>query len=262
MSLVSSELRLRWISLTAWAVAIAALVALVVGFYPSVRDNSALNSVYEELGPSAQALLGGSDATSAAGYLSTQLFAFFLPAVLLVFVLGRAAATLAGEEEDRTLDLLLAQPLPRWSAYSQKTAALACGLAGLGVATLIPLLALNGPVEFNLPVANLIAVVLQMLLFCFALGAWTQALAAAFGRRVVGLAVVVGYAVISYLVYGLSSNIDWLEHLRPGTLWRWYLGNDPLTSGIGWQSAVVMCGTAIVGIVVGTALFDRRDLRA
>ena len=262
MSLLWSELRLRRLSLIIWAVAVGLLVMMIVAVYPSVRDSPGLDAIYADLSPAAQALLGGSDLTSPAGYLNTQLFAFFLPAVLLVYVLGRSAATMAGEEEDRTLDLLLAQPLARWNAYLQKAAAVSVGLLILCLATLLPLLAFNSAVQFDLQVANLTAIVLQMGLFCLALGMWTQALSAATGRKVVGLGAVTGYVVVSYLVYGLSTSISWLEPLRPLSLWRWYLGNDPLQTGFGLTECVVLAGTTAVGIAVGLWFFERRDLHA
>ena len=262
MSLLWSELRLKRLSLVVWTVSVALLILMLIAVYPSVRDSPGLDAIYGDLSPAAQALLGGSDLTSPAGYLNTQLFAFFLPAVLLVYVLGRSAATMAGEEEDRTLDLLLAQPLARWNAYVQKAAAVAVGLLVLCLATLIPLLALDSAVQFDLPAANVSAIVIQMGLFCLALGMWTQALSAATGRKVVGLGAVTGYVVLSYLVYGLSASISWLEPLRPLSLWRWYLGNDPLQNGFGIAECLVLAGTTAVGIAVGLWFFNRRDLHA
>ena len=89
MTLFLSELRLRWRSLVAWTASVGLLVLLVVSIYPTVLDNPDLDSIYGDLSPAAQALLGGSDLTSPAGYLNTQLFAFFLPAILLVFGITR-----------------------------------------------------------------------------------------------------------------------------------------------------------------------------
>jgi ABC-2 type transport system permease protein len=260
--LLVSELRLRVVSLLVWAVAIAALVLLVLAFYPSVRDNPSLNDLYGNLTPSMQALLGGSDLTSPVGYLNTQLFAFVLPVALLVFGLGRGAASVAGEEEERTLDLLLAQPVSRGSAYLQKAAAVAVGLAVLTVAAWLPLVALNGAVELDLPVANLTAAAVQVGLMCLALALAAQAIAAGSGRRAIGLAVVAGYAVVSYIVYGLGGTVEWLAHLRPLTLWRWAQLNDPLATGFGGTELLVLALVCLVSVGVGVLLFTRRDLRA
>jgi ABC-2 type transport system permease protein len=209
-----------------------------------------------------QALLGGSDLTSPAGYLNTQLFAYVLPAVLLVFGMGRGAAALAGEEEGRTLDLLLAQPIPRRSAYLQKAGAVVLSVATLTAAVWIVLAALDSAAQMHLPTANLLACCLQLGLFAIALSLVAQAVAAAAGHRAVGLAVTAGYAVASYLVYGLSETVGWLHGLRPLTLWRWDLANQPLTTGFGWSEVAVLGGVAALATACGVYAFERRDLHA
>ncbi len=261
-SLVRSELALKRSSTFIWLGSIVALMLLVIAFYPSVRDNPSLDSIYADLSPAAQGLLGGADLVSPAGYLNTQLFAFFLPAVLLVLGLGRGAAALAGEEEGRTLDLLLAQPVSRQNAFLQKAAAVVIWLLLATITALIPLLALNDAVGFHLPVSNLTAICGQLLLMTVALSMACQAIAAATGRRALGLAVVTGYAFVSYLVYGLAGSIAWLEHLLPLTVWRWYLGNDPLTNGWGAKEVIVLALASVVAAWLGATVFARRDLSA
>lgn len=261
MRLLRSELRLRWVSLLLWCVAVVIVMLLIVAFYPSIRDNPSLNSIYSGLSGSAQGLLGGSNLTSPSGYLSTQVFAFFLPVVLLVFGLGRGATSLAGEEEERTLDLLLSQPVPRWSAYLQKSLALLVGLVLLTLATWLPLVLLGPAVQLDLPWSSTLAVCVQMGLFCAALSPWAQAVSAATGRRAIGLAVASGYAFLAYLVYGLADVVSWLAPIKGLSLWRWYLGNDPLQSGFGPRELSVLILAAAAGTAVGVALFARRDLR-
>ena len=262
MKLLISELRLRRTSLVVWVASVFALVAMITAFYPQIRSDPSLNSLYANMSPAMQTLLGGSDLTSPAGYLSTQVFAFFLPAVLLVFGLGRGSALIAGEEEERTLDLLLAQPVPRWSAYLQKAAAVTTGITALTLATWVILAALNTAVKFDVPAANLAAVCLQMGLFALALSLAAQAIAAATGRRGYGLSVVAGYTFVSYVIYGMSATVTWLQDVRPLTLWRWYLLNDPLSSGFDWPGIGVLSGVCLAALAAGTFFFDRRDLRA
>ena len=262
MKLLASELRLRQMSLVVWVASVFALVAMITAFYPQIRSDPSLNSIYANMSPSMQALLGGSDLTSPAGYLNTQVFAFFLPAVLLVFGLGRGSASIASEEEERTLDLLLAQPVPRWSAYLQKAAAVTIGITALTLASWVILAALNTAVKFDLPAANLAAVCLQMGLFALALSLAAQAIAAATGRRGYGLSVVAGYTFVSYVIYGISETVTWLQNVRPLMLWRWYLLNDPLVSGFSWPDIAVLIGVCLTAVVGGMFFFSRRDLRA
>ena len=261
-TLLLSELRLRRTSLLVWTVSIAALVFLVVGIYPSIRDNPSLDSVYGNLSPTMQALLGGSSLTSAIGYLNTQLFAFFLPAVLLVFAVGRGASAIAGEEEEHTLDLLLAQPILRRSVYLQKSAVVSAGILVLTAASLAPLILVNSAVRLDLPVDQLAGACLQMGLFCCALGLGAQATAAATGRRAVGVAVTVGYTVVTYVLYGLSQTVHALTYIRPLMLWRWYLSNDPVRTGAGLAEVLVLLGVCAVALLVGIVTFAQRDLHA
>jgi ABC-2 type transport system permease protein len=261
-SLLASELEMRLRSLLVWSVSIAALVFLVVGVYPSVRDNPSLDSIYANLSPTMQALLGGSNLTSATGYLDTQLFAFFLPAVLLVYAVGRGAGSIAGEEEEHTLDLLVAQPIPRRSVYLQKSAAVLTGIGALTVATWLPLLAVDSAVRFDLAVAQLTAVCVQMGLFCCALALIAQAVATAIGRRAAGVAATVGYTVVTYVLYGMSETVHPLTYLRPLTLWRWYLSNDPVRTGAGLTEIVVLLVVSAVALAGGVLAFARRDLHA
>jgi ABC-2 type transport system permease protein len=262
LSLLRSELRLAQRSLLLWLLSIAALVVLVVSVYPSIRNQSSLNSIYGDLSPAAQALLGGSDLTSATGYLSTQLFAFFLPAVLLVFAIGRGAGAVAGEEEQHTLDLLLAQPIGRRWLYLQKAASVLTGIGLLTVATWAPLIALDSAVGLHLPVAHLTAACVQMGLFCAALALVAQAIAATSGRRAIGVAITAGYAVTSYVVYGISASVHWLADARPVTLWRWYLSDNPLSTGAGAAEVTTLCAVCLIALAVGVFGFRGRDLRA
>jgi len=262
MTLVRSELQVRSRATLGWVVGIALLVVMIMAFYPAVKKLPSLDAIYANLPKAFQGLLGGADLVSPAGYLRTQLFAFFLPAVLLILGMGRAASTLAGEEEDRTLDLLLAQPLSRTRLYTDKAIAVVIWLSMATAAALVPLLALNSLAGLHLPVANLTAACVQMGLLCVAASLACQAVSSATGRRIIGIGAVGYYLFVSYLVFGLSTAVSWLGPLRPFTIWRWYLGNDPLGHGFDITSVLVLVVVCVAVTAVGAAAFDRRDLHA
>lgn len=262
MSLLRSELRLRSRATWGWAAGVVALVAMIAGFYPAVRNLASLDSIYAGLPSALQSLLGGSDLITPAGYLRTQLLAFFLPVVLLILAMGRGAAALAGEEEDRTLDLLLAQPVTRARLYVTKAIALTCWMALMSLATFATLAALDRITGLNLAWANLAAVSAQMGLLCLAAGLLTMAVSAVAGRRVIGIAVVGYYVFLAYLLQGLADVIAWLRPVRPLSLWRWYLGDDPLGTGLGAAAVVVLAGLSVLAVLAGAWAFQRRNLHA
>ena len=110
--------------------------------------------------------------------------------------------------------------------------------------------------------AQLLAICVQLGLFCLALAFVADGVAAATGRRAIGIAVSAGYTFVSYIVYGLAATIHWLRPVRPLTLWRWYLGGDPLGSGFDGWGLVVLAVTCLVALGAGAAAFSHRDVHA
>jgi ABC-2 type transport system permease protein len=262
MTLLLQDLRLRWRATLAWAIALILVAVLIHALYPSIADQPSLDQYYESLSPELQALIGAADISSPVGYLNSQWFAAFLPAILLVFAIGRGASTVAGEEEAHTLDLLLAQPVTRTVVFLAKAGAVAVGVVLLVVATWIPLLLLNGPVGYDLGMGVMAAAHLQMIAFLLVFAFGTQSVAAATGSRGLGIAVASAVAFVGYLVDGLGKVIDWLEPIRPLSPWRWYYGNDPLSNGLGATETIVLLAVAALLLILGVLAFRRRELRA
>lgn len=99
--LVLEALRRRRRGAVIGTAGLVALVGLVVVAYPTVRDNTELDTTFGDLPPSVQQLLGitaGDPLTSPAGYLNSQLFANILPLLLMVFAISIGAWAVAGEE--------------------------------------------------------------------------------------------------------------------------------------------------------------------
>ena len=90
------------------------------------------------------------DLASPAGYLNTEFFAFMGPLLVLVYAIGGGAAALAGEEDRRTLDLLLANPVSRARVVVEKFAAQAAGVTFLMTVLWVALLVGGGAAGMDL----------------------------------------------------------------------------------------------------------------
>jgi len=255
-----SEFTVRMRSLIWWTIAMVALALFVDAFYPSVRDAPGLDELFTDLPESVQPLLGAVDFTSPEGYLLGQSYLFFLPAILLVFAIGRAATTISGEEEAGTLDLLLAQPISRTSLYLQKALVIAISVLVLTIATLIPTLILGPALGLDVPPERLIAVTIAMTIFTIAFAALALAVSAGTGRRIWGIGLAAGIAFVSYLIDGLGQSVEWLEPLRPFTPWYWYDATGAIITGDIWPGSAILLGaTALIG-AAGLWGFRRRTL--
>ncbi|MEZ5115118.1 MAG: ABC transporter permease subunit [Candidatus Nanopelagicales bacterium] len=263
MRILLDELRLRRFSLTVWTLSVILTVAMVDLLYPSIGSNSGYDEVMQNMPEELQALFGAVDMSTPMGYLSIELYSFFLPAILIAYAVGRGAACVAGEEEGHTLDLLLAQPVSRTSVYLQKALAMVVGVVILSAASMLTTVVLAGPSDMtSIPLDQLFAVTLHQALLALTFGVIALAVAVATGRRGPGIAVAAGYAFLSYLVEGLGKTIDWLGNLRPLSPWNWYSSEEPLLQGISPVDVGVFAAVVLVVAAVGLVVFDRRDLHA
>lgn len=85
-------------SLIVFALAIVAVTAMYVGVFPSFQDQMA---GYADAMPEGMAAFMGDDFASPAGYLSSTIFRILGPVLLVAAAVTWAAATIAGEEENR-----------------------------------------------------------------------------------------------------------------------------------------------------------------
>lgn len=258
----ASDLRLRIRSLLWWCLGIVALVVLVDAFYPSIAGDPALDQMMSELPEALRPLIGPDDLTSPVGYLASQLYLFFLPTVILVFGIGRGTSAIAGEEEDHTLDLLLAQPVSRPSLYLQKVLGVVFGIGVLSIVSLLPTLVLAEPTGLDVPIDALISVTVQMFAFLLLFSMLAMSVSASVGRKGLGIAVSAGIAFGTFLIDGLGQSIVWLEPLRDLTPWRWYDATAAMKDGFLPGSLAILVVSTVIVTAVGLLVFQRRNLRA
>ena len=104
------DLRLRRRGMIGYAVGMAIYVVAVVALYPSFEHDTSLNS-FTSGNSTVAALFGASGSlTSPTGWMSANVYANFLPLVVLLLCIGYGASCVAGQEEDGTLGLVPTLP--------------------------------------------------------------------------------------------------------------------------------------------------------
>src|ERR1700675_2696400 len=125
-----------------WGTGLAAMAAMYVSFYPTIRNSAAsLDKYLQSLPDAVKQLLGDQAFSSPAGYLRSEVFSILGPILFLVFVIGSGARAIAGEEEAGTLDLLLSTPISRRQVVFDKAVALLAASAGLTLILCVTILA-------------------------------------------------------------------------------------------------------------------------
>lgn len=251
-------LRTEGRSLLLWAVALGGVAALYTAFYPSV-GGAKLDAMMASMPPELVTAMGLDGIATAAGYVSSTVYALLGAILLLVWAIGLGARLVAGQEEDGSLELELAAPVSRRRLYAERLVALWLGVLVLVTVLTLVLLALSVALDLGLAVGNLVAVGAGLALFAGALGTVAFAVGAATGRRAVALAVAAGVAVLSYVLSYLGPLVDagWMPQVSP---YDWYLGAEPLSTGFDPAGLALLAALAAVVTVAGLVPFRRRDL--
>jgi ABC-2 type transport system permease protein len=250
-------------SLLWWVLGVAGIVALNVVFYPSVRDDPALNDFARDLPESVRALFVGGelDLTSPAGYLNSQIYALTAPLLLLIFAIGAGSGAVAGEEERGTLDLLLAQPLRRRDYVGGRFAALAARVAALSAALLATVAITSLLVDLDIGFGRLVAASTSLWLLGLLFGGLALAAGAVRPGRTGAIAVAAGVGVLAWLLDGLAQTVGPLEPLRPLSPYYQALGRDPLGDGAPWTGWLLLALGAAAAAAVAIWGLERRDVR-
>jgi len=253
---------LRWP--TFWvSLGCGAMTAYFAILFPTYQKLIDLNSILEKMGPAAK-LLGASmgDASSLIGFLHIELFSMILPAAIVAFAAGVASGFTAGEESRGTIDVLLSYPVSRRRLVLEKwlAVALACVVA---VVVLWIFAEAGAAISASaLPGDRLGAALLMLVLLGLAFADIALAISAFSGNRGASIGITVAVLVAMYLVDAVANIVDGLGVIRPLSLFRYYMGGDPLRNGLSLPDASVLAAVAAVFLVLSVVAFERRDLAA
>lgn len=244
--------------LLGWAGGLGAYVLLLLAFYPSIRNDPAVNEIMKSL-PGALRTLFGSDLTTPAGYVGGRLYSL-MPILLSVYAGLTGAALIAGDEERGLLEGPLSQPVSRTGLLLGRTLALFTLLLALGAALFLSTWIFGQLFQAPLPAGRLLVTTALHTLGAWVFGALALAIGAATGRPGVAAAVGAGAGILLVALHTLSSQVPALHGLAHVNPWTVALGGSPLTHPVGGTALVgcVLAGTVLVLLAV--PVFKCRDV--
>jgi ABC-2 type transport system permease protein len=208
------------------------------------------------------AMVGYADMGTAEGWYQTEIFSLTVPIALLVVSGVVGSRALAGEETERTIGLLLANPVRRRALVAEKSAAM------VGIATMAGLLTFvgtalgSGMAGLGMSLGNIAATCLLAVLVALVFGMGAMLIGAATGRPRLASYGMAGLALVLYVANAFLPLSDRMAGFAKWSPFYYYLTSDPLNSGIRWSHAGVLA--ALIGglLVISVLLFERRDLIA
>lgn len=216
----------------------------------------------KDLPEALMALVGSADISTPEGWYQVETFSLMAPILVMAVTITIGAKALAGEEAQRTMGLLLGNPVRRSSIVLQKT--LAAAILGLlvGLATFLGVAAGSLIAGLGVSFANIAAATALSVLIGFVFGGLALLLSAITGKVRVAVVGSVGVAFAMYLMNSLAPFSDALSGLAAWSPYHYYLTSDPLVNGMPWGDAAILSAIAMVLLAASVFAFDRRDLRS
>lgn len=265
-NVITWELRRRRTALVWWTIGSIVMTFTIIALFPSIRDKAHdMNQVINQLPPELRGLKTGGASKVDVGdpleFLNSQLFYATLPMIWIILAITRGAGILGRDEQNRTLELLLARPLARGKLLAAKTAAYALEFLVVGGLTLTALLLLAPLFDIHLAASKLVIATVYTVLFSMSFGYIAFALQAASSltkRAATAIAVAVGFG--GYIIASLSGLTSWLDVPVKFMPYHYFRPADILHGHVPAGLVVYLLGVFVGGSLLAYVGFRRRDI--
>jgi len=263
-SVFSKSLRDRRRSLFWWVGGIAAYVIFLDAFWPFIQDQQEeIGELIDRFPPALLAVFGvdaAGDLFSAAGYLNSRSFGWVVPMVFTIYAAALGARAIAGEEEDNTIDILLANPISRSRLVIEKFAAMAVVMTVLGGALLASLLAGDALFGLGIPAARYLAGSFSAVLLGIVFGGIALVVGATLGSRGPAFGAVAAGSVAGFLLDSLARIVTELKPFQKVSPFYYYGSSELLVRGLNPVHALVLALIALLMLALAVLGFRKRDV--
>lgn len=261
-SIIKWSLIQRKISTIWWSVAILAFIFINMIFYPSFKNDAAeLQKSFENLPDAAVQLFGGStDFFSPVGFMNSQIFFLMLPMILGILAIALGAGLLAREEQDKTIESLLARPVSRTKLLQAKATAGVIILTVVSLVGLLTIIVTSKVVGLEISNGALIQAMFVCFLFALSLGSVAYLMTATGKARGASIGIAAFIGIGGYLVSSLAGTVSWLEFPSKLFPFEYYQSETILRGTYNWNNLWYF--VALIGLckLLSWLAFRRRDL--
>jgi beta-exotoxin I transport system permease protein len=246
----------------AWCLGLAGIAAANVLLFPTVQSFPGLISFLDNMPPAFKAMVGDVRAMAQLeGFLRVKVFDA-MPLLISIFVISQGSALIAGEIEQKSFDMLLARPVPRWRVVVSKFMALATASLAMVLALALSLLICVRFVENDITAGYLLVSSLNGLPL-----AWFFGGVALFGSCLLPRArqaslLAGGLVVASYVFETLRLLSPRIQHLDEISLFAIQKAGVTLDGGVHAGPIALIMGLMVVVVGAAAVVLEQKDLAA
>jgi ABC-2 type transport system permease protein len=248
-------------ALLGWGIGFLFISFYIMYFYPFIRDTSQFFELMDNLPPIIKNLIGDRMMLKTPeGFFSIQPFSMMAPLMLLVFAIQKGGDAIAGEKERGTLDLLLANPVPRYRLVIEKWAAIAVSLFILCFSFWISMTL--GSVIFNISIGSIrmAGIILSGFVLGLFFATLTLFLSCLWPHKKLVIGIVSGFALVTYLVNAYGPMVTELHPYRVFSPFYYYNGARPLLNGLNISHFFILVILVLLFFILAIVFFRRSDL--
>ena len=258
-NLLKYEIRSRWRAILGWGFGLILYGAVYISIFPGqlfeqlkfLKDLSIYKLVGIQLG-------------SFEGYMASIVLVY-IPILLVIYCIIASTSTLAGEEDNGTLELIVTMPLSRWQILTAKAIALSVValfiiiIASIGNAFILAVIKINTPINvtpFGLFTALMSS--LPLALGFIMIGLFLGAILP--NRRLSATAMTI-FFIASFFGENIAGMVKSLEPIKYFSLFNYYNTTETIfTDGAQLSDTIILLGVAAVFYVLALICFKRRNI--
>jgi ABC-2 type transport system permease protein len=258
-NLLIHEIRSRWKAILGWSFGIilygATYISIFPGLWEQLKSLKGLPTIYK---------LVGFQLGSAEGYMASVVLVY-IPILLSIYCIVASTSTLAGEEDNGTLEIIVAMPLSRWQILTAKAIALSVValfimiIGSIGNAFVLALVRINNPI--NVTPFSLFAALMSTLPLALGLIMIGLFLGAILPNRRLSATVTTIYFIASFIGENVADMVKPLEPIKYLSLFNYYNATaTAFTDGPQLSDTVILLGVAVAFYVLALICFNRRNI--
>lgn len=251
----------RW-SIMWWSIGAFGLIFINMVFYPSFKDQAEeLQKSFANMPEAAIQLIGGStDFFSPIGFINSQIFFLMLPLILGILAIGLGSSLIAREEDDGTIESLLARPISRGKLLIAKSLSGTAILFITALSALLTTLIMAKIVKLELSMWLMFLTTLNCFLMTLGFGAVAFMLTTLGKARGASLGIASLVALGGYLISSLAGTVDWLKYPSKILPFHYYQSEAILRETYEWKNALYFIALIVICGIISWLAFRKRDL--
>jgi ABC-2 type transport system permease protein len=244
-----------------WGISLALLGVFLVQFYDTLAGQQAqYNQLLQGLPPELMAFFGSNqDLFSPSGYLNIEFFSY-MPIILGIFAILAGSGLLASDEENGTLDLVLAHPISRAALYWGRFLAYALASLAILAITWLGFVLSEGGTSMGVPWGGLGLPFLSLFSVLMFFGSLAALLSMLLPSRSLAAMLSGALLVASYFITSMANVNSSLEQVSKFSPLTYYQGGDAIQQ-MNWGWFAGLLGIAFLLTLLGWWRFERRDIR-